>query len=93
MSTDWEALELRDLVPPLPAQAPTAEPPTVVPPTVVLPTVVEAELLPGMSETDTFIGGFRKLLDALGYESGWQAVPNPLTGGVKLRLAAQRREG
>ena len=55
--------------------------------------VVEAELMPGMSETDTFIGGFRKLLDALGYESGWQAVPNPVTGGVKLRLAAQRREG
>ena len=87
MSTDWE-VALRDLVPPLPAQAPTAEPLTVVP-----PTVVEAELLPGMSETDTFIGGFRKLLDALGYESGWQAVPNPLTGGVKLRLAAQRRVG
>lgn len=55
--------------------------------------VVVTELLPGMSETDAFIGGFRKLLDALGYESGWQAVPNPLTGGVKLRLAAQRREG
>ena len=82
MSTDWEAA-LRDLVPPLPAQAPTAEPPT----------MVETELLPDMSETDTFIGGFRKLLDALGYESGWQAVPNPVTGGVKLRLAAQRREG
>lgn len=83
MSTDWEA-DLCDLVlSSLPAQAPTAEPQT----------VVEAELLPGMSETDTFIGGFRKLLDALGYESGWQAVPNPLTGGVKLRLAAQRREG
>ena len=79
MIGDWEAA-LRDL-PLLPA--PTAEPPT----------VVEAELLPDMSETDTFIGGFRKLLDALGYESGWQAVPNPLTGGVKLRLAAQRREG
>lgn len=57
------------------------------------PTMVETELLPDMSETDTFIGGFRKLLDALGYESGRQAVPNPLTGGVKLRLAAQRREG
>ena len=55
--------------------------------------VVEAELIPGMSETDTFVAGFRKLLDALGYESGWQAVPNPLTGGVKIRLAAQRREG
>lgn len=55
--------------------------------------VVVAELTPGMSETDTFIGGFRKLLDALGYGFGWQAVPNPLTGGVKLRLAAQRREG
>ena len=82
MSTDWEAA-LRDLVPPLPAQAPTAEPPT----------MGETELMPGMSETDTFIGGFRKLLDALGYESGWQAVPNPVTGGVKLRLAAQRREG
>ena len=55
--------------------------------------VVETELLPGMSETDTFIGGFRKLLNALGYESGWQAIPNPVTGAVKLRLAAQRREG
>ena len=55
--------------------------------------MVEAELIPGMSETDTFVAGFRKLLDALGYESGWQAVPNPLTGGVKIRLAAQRREG
>ena len=82
MSTDWEAA-LRDLVPPLPAQAPTAEPAA----------VVVTELLPGMSETDAFIGGFRKLLDALGYESGWQAVPNPVTGAVKLRLAAQRREG
>lgn len=88
MSTDWEALELRDLVAPLPAQAPPAQAPPAEP-----PTVVETELLPGMSETDTFIGGFRKLLCALGYESGWQAVPNPLTGGVKLRLAAQRREG
>ena len=55
--------------------------------------MVEAELLPGMSETDTFVAGFRKLLDALGYESGWQAVPNPVTGAVKLRLAARRREG
>lgn len=55
--------------------------------------VVETELLPGMSETDTFIGGFRKLLNALGYESGWQAVPNPVTGAVKLRLAARLREG
>ena len=55
--------------------------------------VVEAELTPLMSETDTFIGGFRKLLDALGYESGWQAVPNPVTGAVKIRLAARRREG
>ena len=88
MSTDWEAALCDLVLSSLPAQAPTAEPLTVVP-----PTVVEAELLPGMSETDTFIGGFRKLLDALGYESGWQAVPNPLTGGVKLRLAAQRREG
>lgn len=57
------------------------------------PTVVETEQLPGMSETDTLIGGFCKLLYALGYEPSWQAVPNPLTGGVKLRLAAQRREG
>ena len=88
MTGDWDrALSGLGPVGPI-AQAPTAEPLTVVP-----PTVVEAELLPGMSETDTFIGGFRKLLDALGYESGWQAVPNPLTGGVKLRLAAQRREG
>ena len=55
--------------------------------------VVEAELIPGMSETDTFVAGFRKLLDALGYESGWQAVPNPVTGDVKIRLAARRREG
>ena len=55
--------------------------------------MVEAELIPGMSETDTLVDVFSKLLDALGYESGWQAVPNPLTGGVKLRLAAQRREG
>lgn len=55
--------------------------------------VVEAELVPGMSETDTFVAGFRKLLDALGYESGWQAVPNPMTGRVKIRLVAQRREG
>ena len=55
--------------------------------------VVETELLPGMSETDTFIGGFRKLLNALGYESGWQAIPNPVTGAVKLRLAARLREG
>ena len=55
--------------------------------------VVETELVPGMSETDTFIGGFRKLLDALGYESGWQAIPNPVTNGVKLRLVARRREG
>ena len=55
--------------------------------------MVEAELSPGMSETDTFVAGFRKLLDALGYESGWQAVPNPVTGAVKLRLAARRREG
>ena len=87
MSTDWEAA-LRDLVAPLPAQAPPAQAPPA-----ESPTVVETELLPGMSETDAFIGGFRKLLDALGYESGWQAVPNPVTGGVKLRLAAQRREG
>ena len=87
MSTDWEAALCDPVLSSLPA--PTAEPPTAEPPTVV----VEAELLPGMSETDTFIGGFRKLLCALGYESGWQAVPNPLTGGVKLRLAAQRREG
>ena len=55
--------------------------------------MVEAELIPGMSETDTLVAGFRKLLDALGYESGWQAVPNPVTGAVKLRLAARRREG
>lgn len=55
--------------------------------------MVEAELIPGMSETDTFVAGFRKLLDALGYESGWQTVPNPVTGAVKLRLAARRREG
>ena len=55
--------------------------------------VVETELLPGMSETDTFIGVFRELLNALGYESGWQAVPNPVTGAVKLRLAARLREG
>ena len=55
--------------------------------------VVEAELFPWMSETDTFVAVFRKLLDALGYESGWQAVPNPVTGAVKLRLAARRREG
>lgn len=83
MSTDWEAALCDLVLSSLPAQAPTAEPPT----------VVEAELLPGMSETDAFISGFRKLLDALGYESGWQAVPNPVTGAVKLRLAARRREG
>ena len=40
MSTDWEAA-LRDLVPPLPAQAPTAEPAA----------VVVTELLPGMLAT------------------------------------------
>lgn len=83
MIGDWEVALCDMVLSSLPAQAPTAEPPA----------VVETELLPGMSETDAFIGGFRKLLEALGYESGWQAVPNPLTGGVKLRLAAQRREG